>query len=213
MRKVMLGPALGDAYIIETGLRAGEEITVRGTFSIDAAAQLAGKPSMMNTSESNRLEAPEAFMNQLVLFTSEYFKLKNALVNTDYADAHKQVQQLRHSLAAIDMQLLSDKSHNSWMKFQKSMNQSLELLVNAKDIQEQRINFSDLSNALIEGVRAFGYPGEPVFVAYCPMAFDDEGAYWLSEFKAIKNPYFGDMMLTCGEVKTNNISRSKMQTQ
>lgn len=201
MREVMLGPALGDSYIIETGLRAGEEIAVSGTFSIDAAAQLAGKPSMMNTSESNRLEAPEAFMNQLVLFTSEYFKFKNALVNTDYAGANKQVQHLRQSLAAIDMQLLSDKSHNSWMKLQKSMNESLELLVNAKEIKEQRLHFSDLSNALIEAIQAFGYPEEAVFVAYCPMAFDDEGAYWLSEFKPIKNPYFGDMMLTCGEVK------------
>ena len=33
------------------------------------------------------------------------------------------------------------------------------------------------------------------------MALEDQGAYWLSEFKEIKNPYFGDAMLKCGEVK------------
>ncbi len=48
MREVDLGPALGESFIIENGLQEGDEIAVNGTFSIDAAAQLAGKPSMMN---------------------------------------------------------------------------------------------------------------------------------------------------------------------
>jgi len=48
LRQVTLGPTLGDSYIIEAGLKPGEEIAVKGTFSIDAAAQLAGKPSMMS---------------------------------------------------------------------------------------------------------------------------------------------------------------------
>jgi Cu(I)/Ag(I) efflux system membrane fusion protein len=47
IREIVLGPALEDSYIVESGLMAGEEIAVSGTFSIDAAAQLAGKPSMM----------------------------------------------------------------------------------------------------------------------------------------------------------------------
>lgn len=50
LRDVNLGPALGESYVIESGLQGGEEIAVNGTFSIDAAAQLAGKPSMMNPS-------------------------------------------------------------------------------------------------------------------------------------------------------------------
>jgi len=48
IRDVTLGPGLGESYIIEEGLEEGEEIAIHGTFSIDAAAQLAGKPSMMN---------------------------------------------------------------------------------------------------------------------------------------------------------------------
>ncbi|MEX0812978.1 MAG: efflux RND transporter periplasmic adaptor subunit [Chitinophagales bacterium] len=48
MREVVLGSEMGEEYIIESGLEKGEEIAVHGTFSIDAAAQLAGKPSMMN---------------------------------------------------------------------------------------------------------------------------------------------------------------------
>lgn len=48
MREVELGPELGDHYAIQSGLQPGEEIATNGTFSIDAAAQLAGKPSMMS---------------------------------------------------------------------------------------------------------------------------------------------------------------------
>ncbi|MBN2424778.1 MAG: efflux RND transporter periplasmic adaptor subunit [Calditrichaceae bacterium] len=52
-RNVTLGPDLGEAYIVESGLREGEEIAVNGVFSIDAAAQLAGKPSMINRPEND----------------------------------------------------------------------------------------------------------------------------------------------------------------
>lgn len=48
LREVELGPALGDSYIINSGLEEGEEIVTQGAFSVDAAAQLEGKPNMMN---------------------------------------------------------------------------------------------------------------------------------------------------------------------
>ncbi len=48
MREITLGPALGDAYIVLDGLEPGEEIVSNGTFTIDAAVQLSGRPSMMN---------------------------------------------------------------------------------------------------------------------------------------------------------------------
>jgi len=47
-REVELGPMLGESYVIMSGLAEGEEIVTSGTFSVDAAAQLEGKPSMMN---------------------------------------------------------------------------------------------------------------------------------------------------------------------
>ena len=52
MRMVELGPMLGESYIVINGLKEGELIVTNGTFSVDAAAQLAGKPSMMNTPQS-----------------------------------------------------------------------------------------------------------------------------------------------------------------
>jgi Cu(I)/Ag(I) efflux system membrane fusion protein len=48
MREITLGPALSNSYVVQDGLKEGEEIVTNGTFSVDASAQLEGKPSMMN---------------------------------------------------------------------------------------------------------------------------------------------------------------------
>jgi membrane fusion protein, copper/silver efflux system len=48
IREIGLGPMLGDSYVVTDGLSEGEEIVTRGAFSVDAAAQLEGKQSMMN---------------------------------------------------------------------------------------------------------------------------------------------------------------------
>jgi len=47
IREIGLGPMLGESYVVTDGLSEGEEIVTMGTFSVDAAAQLEGKPSMM----------------------------------------------------------------------------------------------------------------------------------------------------------------------
>jgi len=50
MTEIELGPMLGNSYVVEKGLNEGEEIVTQGAFSVDASAQLEGKPSMMNPS-------------------------------------------------------------------------------------------------------------------------------------------------------------------
>ncbi len=47
-REVTLGEKAGNFYVVRDGLSEGEEIVTNGVFKIDAAAQLAGKSSMMN---------------------------------------------------------------------------------------------------------------------------------------------------------------------
>jgi Cu(I)/Ag(I) efflux system membrane fusion protein len=52
IREIELGPQLGNSYVVTDGLTDGEEIVTEGAFSVDAAAQLEGKPSMMNSSNA-----------------------------------------------------------------------------------------------------------------------------------------------------------------
>lgn len=71
----------------------------------------------------------------------------------------------------------------------------------ATDIAAQRAAFEQASNALIAQVETAGNPLPRIlYVARCPMAFNNRGARWLQDSSAIRNPYFGASMLTCGSV-------------
>lgn len=48
MREIILGNAINGGYVALSGLQNGDEIVTNGTFTVDAAAQLQGKKSMMN---------------------------------------------------------------------------------------------------------------------------------------------------------------------
>ena len=72
---------------------------------------------------------------------------------------------------------------------------------NENDIEKQRALFSDLTNALHDSFKMYTVNGLHAYYQYCPMAFDNKGAYWISREEEIRNPYFGEQMLTCGETK------------
>ena len=70
----------------------------------------------------------------------------------------------------------------------------------------QRSYFAKLSSAILNVSKAFGVINLTYYEIYCPMANDGSGAYWLSKERVIRNPYFGEKMLGCGEV-TNIIDK------
>lgn len=72
---------------------------------------------------------------------------------------------------------------------------------NAADLEAQRITFSSLSDKFIALLKQTGMNSGELYVAYCPMALNDKGASWVSNSKEIRNPYYGESMLTCGSVK------------
>ena len=220
MREVELGPSLGDAYIVESGLNAGEEIAVHGTFSIDAAAQLAGKPSMMNpeggsemkghnhgggsgssTTKTEKVTISDKAKKALQPLFDNYFKLKTALGDDDFESAKKHGAQMKGELSKIDMSLFKDKAHEIWMKHSSNLKSHLEHVTHHESIKSLRDNFIEISNVMIEITNAFDPLSETIYLQYCPMVNDDQGANWLSKEKEIFNPYFGEKMLKCGETK------------
>ncbi|WP_194850699.1 efflux RND transporter periplasmic adaptor subunit [Nonlabens antarcticus] len=231
MREVLLGNANGDSYTILQGLKNGDEVVTNGTFTVDAAAQLQGKKSMMNasggktmtgheghlgmqednsgenTNEANhsqmkeRIEVSNKFQNQLKQVFDDYILLKDALVNDDAKGAQQAGKQINQSLKKVDMKLLSDeKAHNHWMTIQKELKTSANTIENNSDIATQRAHFKHLSAHMISSVQLFGV-NENVYIQFCPMADNNKGAYWISLEKEVRNPYYGEAMLTCGEVK------------
>ncbi|SEG17991.1 efflux RND transporter periplasmic adaptor subunit [Algoriphagus boritolerans] len=201
MREVTIGPRMGENYLVESGLQAGEEIVTNGVFAIDAAAQLSGNFSMMNRPETKSLEVSDEFRDQLTAVADAYFLVKNSLVQDKLADAQKSLNSLDQSLTNVNMNLVKGQAHDLWMGILSGMKDAKAKIAGTKDIEEARKHFSMLSFHMLEATETFGLNKAVVYKDYCPMAFGDQGAYWLSEQKDITNPYFGASMLTCGEVK------------
>ncbi len=201
MREITLGSRVGDNYQIESGLQAGEEIVTNGVFAIDAAAQLSGNFSMMNRPETRSLEVSSAFRDQITQIADAYFRVKNGLVSDQLNQSQKDLTEVKKAVSQVDMKLVEGKAHDSWMKVQAQLNAAVGNMEKASSIDEARKGFSILSEAVLEMTELFGLNKEAVYKDYCPMAFGNQGAFWLSERKDITNPYFGASMLTCGEVK------------
>ncbi|MDP2040387.1 efflux RND transporter periplasmic adaptor subunit [Algoriphagus sp.] len=201
MREVTLGPRMGDNYIIEAGLQAGEEIVTNGVFAIDAAAQLSGQFSMMNRPKTKSLEVSQEFRDQITSVADAYFLVKNNLVKDNLSEAQKSLSTLDQNLGKVNMNLVKGEAHDLWMGMLSGLKDAKTKMANTKDLEEARKHFSMLSFHMLEVTETFGLNKAVVYKDYCPMAFGDQGAYWLSEQKEITNPYFGASMLACGEIK------------
>jgi|TARA_B110000037_G_scaffold154109_1_gene173890 Cu(I)/Ag(I) efflux system membrane fusion protein len=228
MRKITLGTMVGDYYEVLEGLNKGDEIVTNGTFTVDAAAQLKGKKSMMNkegdmamngheghmvmdksipvkneehTNMNERLKVSKVFQNQLKIVFNNYIKLKDALVKDDSNNVMAESKKLLVNLTKIDMKLLIDKkAHNHWMLLEKEIKRAATLISNTSGIKEQKNYFKHLSTYMANAIQLYGV-NEKVYYQFCPMGDNNKGAYWLSKEEKVINPYFGDAMLTCGEVK------------
>ena len=200
MRELLLGPRLGDMYLVENGLDAGEEIVTNGVFAVDASAQLSGNFSMMSRPPVKTMEVPPLFQAQLTDLAGEYFKVKQALVESDHSKAAAATGGFLNALSAVDMSLLDEEPHLRWMALLSGLREMAEEIGTTGDLEEQREHFEHLSMNMIDVVEYFGL-NQRVYKMYCPMAFDDEGAYWISNRDEILNPYFGDAMLACGVIE------------
>ena len=225
MRDVTLGPALGDGFVVNEGLQEGEEIAINGTFSIDAAAQLAGKPSMMNpeggpamtghnhgggamptTNETSKnTVAKQVSVSQNAkdalkpLFT-EYLVMKDALTNDNLEVAKKAGSNILKTVDGLNMALFTGESHNVWMGLSSDLKNTLQHVQHFKTLEEIRKAFQQVSNTMIGLETSFNTNDEALYVMHCPMANNNKGADWLSISKEVKNPYYGQSMLTCGEI-------------
>ena len=118
-----------------------------------------------------------------------YLQVKDALVQTDGTAANKAAAGLVTALGDAEDDILA------------KIKADAGKLAATEDVEEQRAAFNTLSDNVYELVKATGANKNTVYRQFCPMAFDNTGAFWLSEEEEIANPYFGDKMLKCGSVK------------
>jgi Cu(I)/Ag(I) efflux system membrane fusion protein len=294
-RQIVLGPKVGEQYIVDAGLEEGELVVTRGAFKLDSELQIRAKPSMMNPdaglNEKPALSAPEALAGQW----SPIPRALNRLIENPSIANLDEISEL---VRGIDGSTLQPDPENLWSEFSRrlindlqvardempgspvaaartaaraieqagrylglpfepiapppaspqvaaqlkeilnayhplmkalagdddeaaqkaatalvssvknapvaeagKLNMMAEAVAAAGDIKSRRAAFNPLSDALIGLIRKRGIDAVGnAYVVHCPMAFKGTGADWLSDKPEVLNPYYGDMMLNCGDV-------------
>ncbi len=114
---------------------------------------------------------------------THYIHVKNALVASNSTEAKKMASELNTALASV--------SNGSKAAVQAAK------VANVSTLADQRKAFEGLSNEMATLVKGGQLSMGTIYLEYCPMV----KASWLSNEKEIKNPYYGDKMMKCGNVK------------
>jgi Cu(I)/Ag(I) efflux system membrane fusion protein len=214
-REVTLGHRTGDFYVIEEGIEPGEHVVFHGAFKLDSEFQLMDKFSMMNREpglgampaghqhgteiEDHRSNVDSSFRGEFTEFIQLYLSLKEELVDSDMNGALEQATLMSSKLSSIGEHRLQGEAHAAWMAMYGNLRGHLNPISEAGDLEAIRSEFRFLSDMIVDATKSFGIEGV-VYRQYCPMAFDFDGAYWLSNEEEIANPYLPETMLRCGEV-------------
>lgn len=134
-----------------------------------------------------------AFMKSMV---ANYLAVKNALANENETDAAAASGKMYDVMKAFDKSLLSADQKKVYDDIEDDLKEHAEHISKSK-IGHQREHFATMSKDMYDMVKAFG-AGMTLYHDHCPMYND--GSMWLSETKDIKNPFYGDKMMTCGSV-------------
>lgn len=137
-------------------------------------------------------------IDQLKTVFDNYFSLKDALVKSDGNSASIHAKELFASLNAVEMGKLTAEEHAVWMKVMNNLIADSERMEETKDVSIQRIHFIALSDKMYPLLKV-SKQETPTYYQFCPMANGGKGANWLSKENAVKNPYYGSQMLTCGK--------------
>jgi Cu(I)/Ag(I) efflux system membrane fusion protein len=191
-REIVLGPRAGDAYIVAEGLEEGDRVVTKGAFKIDSALQIQARPSMMAGAE------PVADINgpgvvEVAIPTDVaagimgmYLKMATAMAQDDLDGTRQQL-----------MAMMEVTGHSG------PLPDLIHSMLAAEDMEGiRRPHFESLSNAMIAAVRADPSAfTRKLHLMHCSMVYEDRGADWIQADDKLLNPYWGSVMLRCGEVK------------
>ena len=211
MREVELGNLSNGSYAINLGLEPGELVVAKGTFTVDAAAQLQGKKSMMNQDGETmamdheghskmggtmKMQFSEAVQDKFGGLLEVYLDLKDALV----ASNNEQTQALAQKGAGIASDISGMQMDDMGRSHMSQLAEQLAEMASKSTLGDQRGIFIQLSQNMIQIGQQMQGLDQKLYVQHCPMADNNKGANWLSLEQEIRNPYYGDAMLSCGSV-------------
>ncbi len=152
--------------------------------------------ALIATTSSQLLFAQDTKPTALTPLLTSYYDIKDALIKSSSADASNHAGEFLKNITAVDMKALPAADMTMFMSLQEKLTFDARHISESKDIAHQREHFANFSTNFFKLAKAVKLTDNPVYYAYCPM----KKSYWLSADAAIKNPYYGSQMLTCGKV-------------
>lgn len=134
-------------------------------------------------------------LNKVIDF---YLKMKDALVSTDSKAAAKAGTEMLSNIKIVKVDNMPAAMANDWNNNRQQLESAVQKLTQEVNIDAQRQLFMTLSPMVLKIAKTAGYQ-EPLYYQFCPMANNGKGANWISQFAEIKNPFYGSMMLNCGQ--------------
>mgnify|MGYP000908247731 FL=1 len=186
--------------------QANDSTTISGTQNFPSSTQNDTDSTMASIDTTakkiEQQEVKEVAQNfSIAPIVKDYLALKNALVSDNDKAAANAGKQLYTTLKNVDMKAIPANKHKQYMEIAEDAQENAEHIGdNAGKIAHQREHLASLSKDVSDLIALFGTT-QKLYQDYCPMYNDGKGAVWISEAKAIKNPYYGSQMLTCGSVK------------
>lgn len=166
-----------------------------------------GIPDQMAEEKTGPLSISEnsgAFNQSFASLLNAYYSLRDAFVASDTVKVNEAATALTATADSLKVSELQGDTSGAIREtaqfFAATISSSGKAVTGEKEIDAKRKEFNMISDALWNLTRTVHYDGQKLYYQFCPMAFDNTGAYWLSADKEIRNPYFGSKMLKCGEV-------------
>jgi hypothetical protein len=127
---------------------------------------------------------------------TDYYNIKDALVGSDTKAAAEKAAALVKDIDAVDRSAIPAKDHVAFMSLKVKLAFDARHIAESTDLSHQREHFAALSTNMASLAKQAKLSEQAVYQEYCPM----KKVSWLSNETAIKNPYYGSSMLTCGKV-------------
>lgn len=128
---------------------------------------------------------------------SNYFRLRDALANSNPGGAALAAKAMKNALDSSEITIPEKQEEIDEILL--DLSQGLEQIANTEDLKIQRMHFEQVSAKFYELLKIVGTAGKTVYRQHCPIALDNKGAFWLTEKRKIRNPYFGKSRLKCGK--------------
>lgn len=145
----------------------------------------------------------DKFNTQFADLLHSYYNLKDAVIQEDTSAIRKAATILNASNDSLSFKYYKGDATivETARMFMQNISDELKAMNQEAALNDKRKSFEMIGDNLFTLMQTVGYKKEKVYKQFCPKAFENKGAFWLSSSEEIKNPYLPKQMLKCGEVK------------